>query len=875
MTSLPHQDELEYYTNGHFLRSFNSLILEDILEELGRHPPKKMAKLPPFTVARPLLDPGRRQLSYPPLLDDHTDDVTVAHQYLRWATPAPSIKRLLKFLNLLIDLGLRYDDANDEIDHQAIGDATPIDTSLPIALKVLPHPLRTPVVHNKFKRPHKLVSQLPLPLHLKLTLLPHPMMVELSPRDYGTPEHPRLILALLLVPLSCPHLTLGVGANKLRKTSATPFKLPFQRPGLVAARPLSPFEYYHLDDSELDLPLKLRKLSLLGIVVYQDVEGPKKPSSGPANQRPYDDKENRTLYRFVKPLQTAFKLLGLIRKGLAAAATLANTRKLPETPIKKNPLMLINTNKAPVLAPAVAHAIDDDLEALIELGRNNLTFVNDLTILILRLGSAQAPATAPNINLDVDLDLECMVPDTPTKSVKKSHLTPVAIHLPAQAVGSRSHPHLTLSGADYTPDAPRRRKRNLKLLIISCQEDAPKGSLEPQTPTNLLHYSKLALRPKGIDKDSIIELLIDEVVDVPMPRQGGVLCDADVHLISKFGMQNIQFIGAGEFLVAYECTLDGAKYAVKRLKRQLRGRDHQSIQREIEALRVLTGVKDSDRENIKDNEDGKEYLVYFIEAWEYDHYWYIMTEFCDNGTLATFLDDHKNYRLDEFRIWKILIEILTGLRFIHLKNYLHLDLKPANIFITFEGLLKIGDFGLATKLPVLEADFDLEGDRNYIAPELINDKIYTPFADIFSVGLIILEMAANIILPDNGTPWRKLRLGDLSDAGRLSLDNISEVLSGAKGGQLLALTTGLDFSNSLLGPATTASTLVTPGLVPLFLIDNELMNLDRLVQKMLRPTPFERPTANDILNMDECVEIENRRKAAATIFEGEFGPSDD
>lgn len=53
----------------------------------------------------------------------------------------------------------------------------------------------------------------------------------------------------------------------------------------------------------------------------------------------------------------------------------------------------------------------------------------------------------------------------------------------------------------------------------------------------------------------------------------------------------------------------------------------------------------------------------------------------------------------------MIIELANGLRFIHLRNYLHLDLKPANIFITFEGYLKIGDFGLATKLPILEKRF--------------------------------------------------------------------------------------------------------------------------------------------------------------------------
>lgn len=349
--------------------------------------------------------------------------------------------------------------------------------------------------------------------------------------------------------------------------------------------------------------------------------------------------------------------------------------------------------------------------------------------------------------------------------------------------------------------------------------------------------------------------------------------------------------------------------------------EKQTIKREIEALRVLTSIKEDEATNMQEQEEGKEYLVYFIEAWDFNNYYYIMTEFCEGGTLFDFLEENKHYKIDEFRIWKILIEILNGLKFIHLKNYLHLDLKPANIFITFEGSLKIGDFGLATKLPILEKDFDLEGDRNYIAPELINDKIYTPFADIFSLGLIILEIAANIILPDNGTPWRKLRSGDLSDAGRLSSDNISMFLqhnpntnsnisgsgsrsgSGSTGGNGSAgdgSTNSTNFSyNSLLGNSLTlnppvkavhgtsdtnntlASELskniegLIPSWAPDFLVHGDLMNLDKLVNKMLRPNPFDRPSACNILEMPECLIVENRRKCGATIFEGEFGSPPD
>ena len=52
--------------------------------------------------------------------------------------------------------------------------------------------------------------------------------------------------------------------------------------------------------------------------------------------------------------------------------------------------------------------------------------------------------------------------------------------------------------------------------------------------------------------------------------------------------------------------------------------------------------------------------------------------------------------------------------------------------------------------------FDIEGDNVYLAPELL-DGICDRSSDIFSLGLIALELAANIELPSQGDSWQRLR----------------------------------------------------------------------------------------------------------------------
>src|SRR5580700_6595587 len=75
---------------------------------------------------------------------------------------------------------------------------------------------------------------------------------------------------------------------------------------------------------------------------------------------------------------------------------------------------------------------------------------------------------------------------------------------------------------------------------------------------------------------------------------------------------------------------------------------------------------------------------------------------------------------------------------------------------------------------------DGEGDREYIGPEILLGQYDKP-ADIFALGLIMLEIAGNVQLPDNGPTWQRLRSGDMSDVPSLTWSSASTVLRDATG----------------------------------------------------------------------------------------------
>jgi translation initiation factor 2-alpha kinase 1 len=100
---------------------------------------------------------------------------------------------------------------------------------------------------------------------------------------------------------------------------------------------------------------------------------------------------------------------------------------------------------------------------------------------------------------------------------------------------------------------------------------------------------------------------------------------------------------------------------------------------------------------------------------------------------------------------KIFLQICNGLSFIHQRNITHHDIKPANVFISYSNLgdsslsnvlFQLGDFGLACPLDSSELTQNHNGigTRLYAASEQLNGKICTKKSDIYSMGIILIEL---------------------------------------------------------------------------------------------------------------------------------------
>src|SRR5262249_8941438 len=87
----------------------------------------------------------------------------------------------------------------------------------------------------------------------------------------------------------------------------------------------------------------------------------------------------------------------------------------------------------------------------------------------------------------------------------------------------------------------------------------------------------------------------------------------------------------------------------------------------------------------------------------------------------------------------------------HRAGVIHGDVKPANILVTKDGDVKLGDFGIARFATQVSGTGKLIGTPAYLSPEQIHGKPQDVRSDLFSLGIILYQMATGV-RPSDGTP---------------------------------------------------------------------------------------------------------------------------
>ncbi|NWZ99036.1 PAK3 kinase, partial [Nesospiza acunhae] len=128
--------------------------------------------------------------------------------------------------------------------------------------------------------------------------------------------------------------------------------------------------------------------------------------------------------------------------------------------------------------------------------------------------------------------------------------------------------------------------------------------------------------------------------------------------------------------------------------------------------------------------------------------WLIM-EYMDGGTLSDII---KETPVSEGEIATISRECLQGLDFLHLNDVIHRDLKSCNILLKTDGSVKLGQYILGQLTPDQGRRSSVAGTSGWMAPEVVTGQPYGPKVDIWSLGIVGIEMVEGEVPYWNATP---------------------------------------------------------------------------------------------------------------------------
>ncbi|XP_072575815.1 serine/threonine-protein kinase Nek1 isoform X25 [Vulpes vulpes] len=116
-------------------------------------------------------------------------------------------------------------------------------------------------------------------------------------------------------------------------------------------------------------------------------------------------------------------------------------------------------------------------------------------------------------------------------------------------------------------------------------------------------------------------------------------------------------------------------------------------------------------------------------------------DYCEGGDLFKRINAQKGILFQEDQILDWFVQICLALKHVHDRKILHRDIKSQNIFLTKDGTVQLGDFGIARVLnSTVELARTCIGTPYYLSPEICENKPYNNKSDIWALGCVLYEM---------------------------------------------------------------------------------------------------------------------------------------